>query len=494
MSSSDYAQVTTIVQRLGDFLSLLNPARVVGLVAEIVHEVRTPPPGDPDGLAELARAFRTAADAVAPIGGDVRTIGTDRLPQAWSGGAATDAAAVITATAKAVDRTPTALRDAATVLDDLATQVRAQQRRHGDLHQALHDAKHDATHAFGLPIPDPTALDDLVRAVAGLISGCIDVYTDSLDSADRAASRFADLTGQARAAAAVDGGLAPDDAVVLAGQTVTIPGAGDAYDDGILSPAQLERAGTELAGLSPEDRRRFDDLLARAGSDTERAWLLKGLAAGHGMPELTRFADTIRGRDEAWLNSHLSLIDRGGVSDQIRSGTDVRQYEDTTCGTTSLIVARAEADPLYALSLTEGNFEENFERERDRVHDETNVIWPEALGTSPEGMADSMNRQSGATGTTYDWHLVDDTNHREISATMREVVTAADRGHPVPMLVGGAVPRHYVLVVGHSGGDVLVYEPTSGETVRVPERDFMSGNLSGSAGFDHVQAVVVPNA
>lgn len=492
MPSDDYGQITTIVQRLGDFLSLLNPIRVVQLVGDIIHEIRTPPPGDPDALEELATAFRAAGDAVVPIGRDVATVGTDRLPQAWQGGAATDAAAVITATANAVDRTPTAFRTAATALDDLAGSVRQQQRRHGELHQALHDATHDATHVAGLPIPDPTALDDLVRAVAGLVRGCIEVYTASLDSADRAASAFADLAGQARAAAAVDGGLAPDDAVVLAGQMVSVPGVGDGYDDGILSPAQLERAGERMGELSAEDRRRFDDLLAGAGSDTERAWLLKGLAAGHGVDALSGFADTIRGKDETWLNQHLSLIDRGGASDQDRLGADVRQYEDTTCGTTSLIVARAEADPLYALSLTEGDFEANFRAERDRVHDETNLIWPEALGTTPKGMTDYMNRHADATGTEYGWHLVDDTDHREISSTMREVVSAADRGHPVPVLVGGLAPQHYVLVVGHSGGDVLIYEPSNGETIRVPEQDFLNGNLDDSAGFDHVQAVVVP--
>jgi len=51
---------------------------------------------------------------------------------------------------------------------------------------------------------------------------------------------------------------------------------------------------------------------------------------------------------------------------------------------------------------------------------------------------------------------------------------------------------HYVLIVGNEGGDVLIYEPTGGETVRVPEEDFLNGNLSDSAGFDHVQSVMVP--
>jgi hypothetical protein len=72
------------------------------------------------------------------------------------------------------------------------------------------------------------------------------------------------------------------------------------------------------------------------------------------------------------------------------------------------------------------------------------------------------------------------------------VLTAADRGHPVPMLVGGPLPRHYVLVVGYRAGDVLLYEPTGRDTLLVAERDFLNGTLRQTAGFDHVQAVVVP--
>jgi hypothetical protein len=475
VSSSDYGQVTTVVQRLGELASLLNPVKLVTVVAEVISEIAAPPPGDPDALETLADAYRKAARAMT-----------------WKDGTTTAAGAVITATARAVDRTPQAFTDAADALTELANSIRGQQRRHGELHQALREAYHDATHVGDLPMPDPTAFDDVVRAANGLIRGCLEVYTASLDAADRAASRFADIGGRARAAVAVAGGIASDDAILLAGAMVSVPGIGDAYDDGILSIAQLGMAGKHRNALSPDDRARFNELLGKAGSDTERAWLLKALAAGHSVNDINGFADMIRGKDASWLGGHLSLIDRGGTGDQQRLGIDVRQYEDTTCGTTSLIVARAEADPLYALSLTDGDFQANFKAERDRVHDGTNVIWPEALGTSPDGMADYLNKHSGQTGTEYDWHLVDDTDHREISSTMREVVTAADQGHPVPVLVGGGVPRHYILVVGRSGGDVLIYEPTSGNTVRVPERDFLGGNLSGSAGFDHVQAVVLP--
>jgi hypothetical protein len=453
MSSSDYRQVTTLLRRLGQFL---NPVALISGLADVIREVSVPPPGDPDALEELAGAYRDAAEAIAATG---RETGA-----------------------------PRAFADAAEALTELASAIREQQRRHGELRESLRAAIEDATHVGDIPMLDPTAVDDVRRAITELVA----VYTASLDAADRAASRFADLTGRARVAAAVAGGLDSAEAIMLAGQRVGVPGIGDEYDDGILTAAQLRAAGQRRAELSAAERVAFTALLDHAASDLERAWLYKALTAGHGLGELEAFANTIRGKDVGWLDGHLSLIDRGGTGNQARQGVDVRQYEDTTCGTTSLIVTHAEADPLYALSLTEDDFAARFKAERDRVHDETNLLWPEAFGTSPKGMAGYLTARSGVLGTEYGWHLVDDTNQRDISAAMREVVTSADRGHPVPVLVGGQVPRHYVLVVGHSGGDVLIYEPTGGDTVRIAERDFLDGNLKGTAGFAHVQAVVVP--
>ncbi|GLZ37722.1 hypothetical protein [Actinokineospora sp. NBRC 105648] len=450
-------QVTAVVHRLREQLSLLNPLRLVDAVAEVVAAIATPPPGDPDRLMALAAAYRVSASAIAD------------LPPV---GSVTDGP---------LARTPQVFTGAADALTELATTIRDLQRRHAELRKSLQDASYDATHAFGLPIPDPVGAVKLTRIVGGLISGCVEVYTESLAAADRAAIRFTDLGGRARAGAS---GLPPYDAITLAEQRVGV--LADGYDDGVLTRRQLRRAGSAYANLGPVDREHFDRL---ATTDFERAWLFKALAAGHDLAALSEFAQAIRGKSTDWLDEHLSLIDRGAAAAQRRLGVDVRQYEDTTCGTTSLVVARAEHDPLYALALTTGDFIANFTAERARVHNETNVVYPQAIGTSPKGMAAYLTRY---TGTSYTWSLADDTDRRAISTTLREIVTAVDRGDPVALLVGGPVPRHYVLVVGHQDGVVLVYEPTSGDTVAVPERAFLSGELKGQLGFDHVQAVVKP--
>jgi hypothetical protein len=53
-------------------------------------------------------------------------------------------------------------------------------------------------------------------------------------------------------------------------------------------------------------------------------------------------------------------------------------------------------------------------------------------------------------------------------------------------------PRHYVTVVGHDGDDLLIFEPSNGQTVRLPAANFVDGGMGDAAGFDHVQAIIVP--
>jgi len=504
VASDDYGQLTTITARLGKLGSLLNPATLVATVAELIREVTMPPPGNPDELESLAEAFRAAAGAIEPVEGEVRALGSHRLPELREDLVGGAAAQVITATADMVRATPRAFRDTASALDTLASQLRDQRRRHADLRQGLRDAYYDATHLAGLPIPNPFALHDLVRAVGKLIVGAQAIYTDAMSAADTTAAALADVTGRARTAAGVDGGLNAADAVVLAGQRVGSSGSDERYDGAVLTARQLTRAGQRLDAMSPAERASAQNLLGLAGSSTERAYLLEAIAAGHCAAALTGFAGKIRGKPSEWLHSHLNLIDPGGPGTHQRFGALVNQYDNTTCGTTSLIITRALADPLYALTFTEGiehldedrqsgEFERRFCAEQARVHDETNVIYPQFIGTSPMGMAGWMNRHTGATGTTYSYRFIDDTDQREISGALRDVVTAVDRGHPVPILVGGAYPAHYVTAVGNQDGSLLIFEPTHGVTTRVQAKDLVNGNLSGTTGFDHVQAVILPH-
>ncbi|MGX7827397.1 hypothetical protein ACTG9Q_20160 [Actinokineospora sp. 24-640] len=306
-------------------------------------------------------------------------------------------------------------------------------------------------------------------------------HTAALNAADLLARRCGDLAGRARVAVGVAAGLPVAEADILAGA------AARGYDSGVLGARHLRQAGARLAALDPARRAGVEALLAGAASPVERAWLLKALACG--VDGLDAFAEAIRGRDPSWLAQRLTLVDRHAPGTQSRLGAAVRQYEPTTCGTTCLIVARAEYDPRYALTLTTDAFETAFRSARAAVHRETNRLYPRFAGTSPRGMASWLARHLRV---PHRWRLVDDTDPRDVSRALRDVLAAVDAGDPVPVLVGSVVPRHYVLVVGHHDGSVLVFEPTAGRTVVVSDQAFLDGDLRAALGFAHLQAVVLP--
>lgn len=496
MSGDDYGQITTIVHRLNQILSLLNPKELPGLLIEAINETAHPPPGDPDAIEALAHAHLDAAVTLPTIGEQLTTVSVDHLPAAWKGGAATAATSVLAATADQVSQTRTVFNIAGQTLYALAADIRQQQSTHARLHQELREAVHDATHLFGLPIADPIALARLVGVVERTIAACITVYEASRQSADRAAEKFGDLAGQARAAKGVQGGLRPDDAVVLAAMVAQdtyqgfLPGAATFNDGGILSDAQLASYGDRLAALSPEDRAAFEGLLANAHSDVQRGWLLKALIAGHGIADLTGFADSIRSKSDDWLGTHLALFNAGSAGSSFFVHDMLEAYNDGSCGPAVLIAMRAQ-DPIYALSLTgTDDFAARYAAELADVHGQTNTFWPEPFGTTPSGMVHYLNSHTTAFGTRYGWHMVDNTDPGSASTSMRELVNAVDAGHPAAVLIGGAVPSHYELVVGHTGNNVLLYNPAQGSTFEVPETDLMNG--TSHMPHPNVQAVITP--
>jgi len=281
-------------------------------------------------------------------------------------------------------------------------------------------------------------------------------------------------------------------AIVLAG---LVPRNGEP----VHPESQAARAAKRLAGASPAERARVQAALAAAGPE-QRPYVLQAFAAGHSADEVARFAQLIRGRTPEWLRTHLTLIDPSGLGSVTYQASPVKQTDDTTCGSMAILMARAMADPLYALYLTTGDstdpaaagaaqFEARLATEEQRIHDATNHFWPQRLGSTPSGISNELNRHADALGTWYEPQLV--TRARGSSA-LRDAVATADGAQPVPVLIGDWIPRHYVLLVGRDGGDLLFYEPTHATLTRVSEQGFLDGNL-GALGFQHVYAVITPS-
>ena len=272
----------------------------------------------------------------------------------------------------------------------------------------------------------------------------------------------------------------------------------DATDFGALSRAQLARAAALHRQLRPADQARLDGLLDTLPG-AARGYLLKALAAGHSLAELTGLARAMAGKDGYWLRTHLSPIDPYEPGLAHYRGYLVKQYDGTTCGSTAIVLAHLLTDPLFALQLTGENpgddtgerFLARLKAEERRVHGATNLVWPMLLGTPPWGIRDQMNLPGVGVGGRYEWTMVPDWAPRAADAVLRQALVAVGRGYPVPVLIGDLIPRHYVLLVAVTTGGALFFEPGSGAILRIPPDDLIRRDFH-ALGFGTLKGAVLP--
>lgn len=517
MASHDFAQISTIIHRLDQLSRLVtDPVHLLEVIGGVISATVDPPPGDPTKIRELAGAYRKAGLSAAPMPTDIRQFATDRLPAVWSGDVAATAATVIGSTADLVGAVDPTFDNAATALETYASTLEGLQKRHGELYQRLHNAMHSIEHVdisgIDLPFFDPLALVKWCEAVYSLITGCVGVYNDCLDAADMLIGQMADVQYKARTAEPARKGMSAYEAVVLSDL---------GFDDGysLLSASQLATLPALMSKLSPADRAALDAALAKADSPLEEGYILKALAAGHNITQITGFAGLIRGKDTGWLTSHLALFDPGNpvtdnkgklvYTDDNFKTAPIQQMDPTSCGSTAIVVARAMNDPMYALGLTtdgKGNdlssadFTNRLAAEEKATHAATNSFWPQKFGTTPWGETAGMNAQSSVFGANYSTRWVDDTDPRSAGPALRDAVTAVDAGHPVPVMLTPTASQamhgghlHWITLIGHKNGQLTLYAP-GGAIHTIPESDFLNGHMQDTgSGATHVDAVSLPS-
>jgi hypothetical protein len=163
----------------------------------------------------------------------------------------------------------------------------------------------------------------------------------------------------------------------------------------------------------------------------------------------------------------------------------LRQRDGVTCGPSVAVMAGALLDAEYGAPLRAARGQQWFDSEQGRVHRAVNVVWPRALGTTPAGMARALNTRAVAREVRYRWRPAlrrDD---------LADVCAALAEGWPVAMLIGAAIPRHWVLLTELDGSGLRCYEPSSGALVRVPLDAIRAARLQG-LGFARPFAFVVP--
>lgn len=187
------------------------------------------------------------------------------------------------------------------------------------------------------------------------------------------------------------------------------------------------------------------------------------------------------------------------------------QPDQTTCGSSCLVVARALGDASYSLWLATGEVtgrapdprspDHRFADEVLATHVRTNRTrdalgrrrpgWPRALGTTPWAVARELE-STGGTSPPGTRHRVVTISSRQRDRAYDVVLGAVALGHAVPLFVGNALlPRHVVLVVGGDDRALTAYDPASGRTARLPRDRFASGTLRVS-GWSEPWFAVLP--
>lgn len=115
-----------------------------------------------------------------------------------------------------------------------------------------------------------------------------------------------------------------------------------------ISQGQQDKADRQLAQYGEKDRKALQALLDTAPTPKHKQNLQKAIACGHSPSEVAAFNARIAGKDEQWLQDNLRLA-------ATSEGTGVQQQWVMSCQATTVQAARAEIDPIYALSLRDAS-------------------------------------------------------------------------------------------------------------------------------------------
>ncbi len=468
---------------------------IVGLVARAVEIATRPPDPDPEDVRDAAAAWRMiGSDADAAVA-DLERVPTAVTDEVWSGETGT---AMRSSTARLATRTDTvgpAARGVEQALTTLASAMGAARTRHQQADDLLRD---NLELSWGDLWPWELVdwLKGVVEGIIHAVEEAIGAYQDAGDAV-RACER-AIVT-------AMDEIDLPDHLPTAPGVSATSVVNGWDDDHGPLEGGALDRYDDAYDDLPPAEQQAVRDALAAAGSDEERAWIMAGVASGLTGAALTRYVDRLGDLTPRQLRD----LDPTRADD----GT-FKQPDQTTCGSSTLVMSRMRNDPAYALWILTGYHpetgetapadetpEDRFKDEALAMHERTNGItdrdgdlqfpWPSAIGTQPWAVAAEMSAEggSGVPGTEYDVSMTDPDNR---GGAFDEVAAASEDGHTVPLYIGdGTIPRHVVLVTGSSGDTLTLYEPSSGDTVTVSRDDFVDGDL-GVAGWDEPWFAITP--
>ncbi|MFC4069536.1 hypothetical protein [Actinoplanes subglobosus] len=449
-------------------------------------------PGTLDDIAgNLAAVHRIAARA-AEVVGDLRERG---VAAGWAGDTQVEA----TEAAEALYSAVHGLLDSLGTLPGRVSAYAAVVERWGPADLAAADDLTDiAAQAARMTtlghLPDPSSYDAdrmaalherAVRAIDDRVTG----HRSVLEAGRELVSHLLDQAAQARGRRMGGSPLSALDEVVLteAGSDWRSP------DLGVLTPAQAQRAAEALNRLGDADRRALMALLTSAVSPEQRAYLMKALAAGYTVDEVARFDSLIaaHGDDGPWLAARLGPFTMDATGPDLGAGARWSQEQLPTCVAASTVAARAAVDPIYALQLTTGGrpgdpahdnpvaFRDRWRAEQLQVYDDGRDLFQKIRGsdgmTSEQSATIATEQLGPRTGATYHHVVMDSADGR--TDMLRRIEAAVDDGHPVPVTTKDDGRAHQMMIIGHQGNQLQIYNPW-GYTYWVDETAFSDGDIS----------------
>jgi hypothetical protein len=281
---------------------------------------------------------------------------------------------------------------------------------------------------------------------------------------------------------------------------------------GVVGARMASRVPGAVSALADADYTTLRGLLTNAASDTERVFILKALASGNSVAAVTTFAGTIKGMTDAWLIQNLNVIQVTSTADT-GGGTGIIQQFGNSCGPTSVQVLRAEADPIYALSLNSAgpigqasqtgvSNPTSIPNAIAATEQSTILTTHAAAGTgnvpfdraNPGGGAwveGDMNARRQATGVEYTRRDISDIS---VDRALAILTVALGMGIDVPIVVGSDAGNfaHYVVVVRKDGRRYQIHDVWAGQTVWRTATDFRRSQLNLPSGHMAISALAEP--
>jgi hypothetical protein len=468
-----------------------------------------PLPGSPQAVRAQAQAYTKAAEQCLQVSLDVIQVATASLPAAWKGQVAENASQAVGALATEIGKIESDLGQAAGALNTWAELLEWAQAKDADGRTQLQGARKLA--AGDGENPFSAQHNVAVKQAQSGVDTRIAAFQSIADQSLKTVSLLNQLTSQARVQDVTTGDLDPLSAVVLA-NTADPGGTVDSAD--ILTPTALTRASQRLDAMSQADRAAFEKLLSSAKSPQESAYLYKVLAAGYNLQQLEAFDSAIHahGDDTTWLAEHLTpdlendTTGPNNVTYKGVAGVSGWNYSSlysqgglNDCVAASTVIAQASLDPVLMLGLTTGygqpkgstpapgddspsalqrRLQQVYQKEYavGRSDDNLGEQW---LGSdsgiySDGGNALANNLLSNSTGTSYQYQGLSSAGDRE--AAVPRIEAAVDSGKPVPFQVTNGNDGHQMMIIGHNGDQLEVYNPW-GLTQWISESQFVHNDL-----------------